>query len=241
MAHALKPSCQETVNARYDALFFDAGHTLLEYVEPSEVVWANALSGLGGPSADALSAAFEDVLGERQARPAEAESLVAHQAKWSGIYRQTLTAAGFRGDTGAAVQIMWDVWLYRTWAPYPEFTSVLTTLRANGIKLAVVSNWPPTLELTLDHLNLSQYFNALVYSLRRGYAKPAAAIFDDAVEGVAVSRDRVLHIGDNYESDILGARAAGLDAALLLRSADASPYSYTPTFRNLNEIFTLLS
>ena len=240
MARALKPGCQDIVNARYDALFFDAGHTLLEYVEPSEVGWANALSGFGGPSADALSAAFEDVLGERHAPPAEPESLAVHQAEWSGIYRQTLTAAGFRGDTEAAVQIMWNVWLYHIWAPYSEVASVLTTLRANGIKLAVVSNWPPTLELTLDHLNLSQYFNALVYSLRQGYAKPAAAIFDDAVERVAVSRDRVLHIGDNYESDILGARAAGLDAALLLRATDTSSNSYRPTLRSLDEVFSLL-
>ena len=240
MAHALKPGCQEIVNARYDALFFDAGHTLLEYVEPSEVGWANALSGFGGPSADALSAAFEDVLGERQAPPAKAESLAVHQAEWSGIYRQTLTAAGFRGDTEAAVQIMWNVWLYHTWAPYPEVTSVLTTLRANGIKLAVVSNWPPTLELTLDHLNLTQYFDAVVYSSLLGCAKPAAGIFDHAIEWIAVNRDRVLHIGDNYDADVLGARATGLDAALVLRAADASSNSYRPTLRYLDEVFALL-
>lgn len=56
----------------------------------------------------------------------------------------------------------------------------------------------------------------------------------------AVRRDRVLHIGDNYESDILGARAAGLDAALLLRATDTSSNSYGPTLQSLDDVFSLL-
>ena len=63
---------------------------------------------------------------------------------------------------------------------------------------------------------------------------------NDAVERVAVNRDRVLHIGDSYESDILGARAAGLDAALLLRATETSSNSYRPTLRSLDEVFSLL-
>ena len=231
----------EIVNARYDALFFDAGHTLLECTNPTEVGWANSLAGMGGPSAEALSAALEEVLGEWEAPLRTAESLAAHQAEWSEIYRQALKAAGFSGDTGSAVKIMWDVWLYRTWAPYPGVSSVLATLRENGVKLGVISNWSPTLELTLDHLNLTQYFDAIVCSSLLGCAKPAAAIFDHAIERIAVSRDRVLHIGDNYDADVLGAREAGLDAALLLRAADVSSDSYRPTLRSLDEVFALLA
>ena len=72
-----------------------------------------------------------------------------------------------------------------------------------------------------------------------GWDKPAAAIFDHAIERIAVSRDRVLHIGDNYDVDVLGARAAGLDAALVLRAADASSNSYRPTLRSLDEVIAL--
>ena len=234
------PRAEFIVNARYEALFFDAGHTLLECTNPTEVGWANSLAGMGGPSAEALSAAFEAVLGEWEARLGGAESLAAHRGEWSEIYRQVLKAVGFSGDPGAAVEIMWDVWLYGTWVPYPEVPPVLATLRENGIKLAVVSNWPPTLELTLDHLNLTQYFDAIVCSSLLGCAKPAAAIFDHAIERIAVRRDRVLHIGDNYDADVMGARAAGLDVALVLRTANASSNSYRPTLRSLDEIFALL-
>ena len=231
---------QEIVNTRYDAIFFDAGHTLLECTNPAEVGWANSLTGMGGPSAEALSAALEEVLGEREAPLRTCESLAAHQVEWSGIYRQSLKAAGFSGDTGAAVEIMWDVWLYRTWVPYPEVPCVLTTLRENGIKLAVVSNWSPTLELTLDHVSITQYFDAVVCSSLLGCAKPGPAIFDHAIERIAVGRDRVLHIGDNYDADVLGARAAGLDAALVVRPANASSNSYRPILRSLDEVFALL-
>lgn len=238
--HTLSRPLQEKVNARYEALFFDAGNTLLEYAIPNYVGWANALAGLGGPSAEALTAAIGKLLSERQAPPRAPESLPAHRAEWSKIYRQVLKTAGFSGETRAAVEIMWDVWLYETWTPYPEVRSVLATLRENGIKLAVVSNWPPTLKLTLDHLNLTQYFDAVVCFSLVGWDKPAAAIFDHAIERIAVSRDRVLHIGDNYDVDVLGARAAGLDAALVLRAADASSNSYRPTLRSLDEVIALL-
>ena len=225
---------------RYEALFFDAGHTLLKCTNPTEVGWANSLAGMGGPSAEALSAALEEVLGERETPLVDGQSLEAHQVEWSRIYRQALEAADFNGDIGAAIEIMWDVWLYRSWAPYPEVPAVLATLRENGTKLAVVSNWSPTLELTLDHLNLTQYFDAVVCSASVGCAKPATAIFDHAVERISVSRDRVLHIGDNYDADVLGAQTAGLDAAWVLRAAKASN-NYKPTMRSLNEVFALLA
>lgn len=236
----LSRSAQVIANARYDAVFFDAGNTLLACATPTEVGWAKALAEKGGPSAEALSAALEEVLGEWESPFEAAESLSAHQAEWSRIYRQALLAAGFIGDVGAAVEVMWDVWLYRTWVPYPEAPAVLATLRENGIKLAVVSNWSPTLELTLGHLNLMQYFDAVVCSSLLGCAKPAAAIFDHAIERVSVSRDRALHIGDNYDTDVLGARNAGIDAALVLRAADASAHSYRPILRSLDEVFALI-
>lgn len=46
--------------------------------------------------------------------------------------------------------------------------------------------------------------------------KPAPAYFDMALAGLGVERDRVLMIGDDLMSDIAGAKAAGLVAALVL-------------------------
>lgn len=220
-------------------MFFDVGNTLLDYAIPNYVGWADALAPLGGPSAEALSAALEEVLGGWQTPAGTLESPEDHRDVWSGIYGRVLQAAGFKGRKEAAVELMWDVWLHRVWAPYPEVIPVLSKLRAGGLRLAVVSNWSPTLALTLAHLELAEYFDAIVCSALLGCAKPDAAIFRHAVECMGVDCSRVLHVGDSYDADVLGAQGAGLDAALVSRGSDVAYVGYRPTLRSLDELFAL--
>jgi putative hydrolase of the HAD superfamily len=49
-----------------------------------------------------------------------------------------------------------------------------------------------------------------------GVEKPDPAIFVSALEALGVEPAAALYVGDLYEVDVLGARAAGMDAVLLL-------------------------
>lgn len=225
---------------RYDAVFFDVGHTLLDYATPNHVGWAEALTELGGPSSEALALALQEVLQGWTTPPGTRESLEEHRTDWSVIYGRVLDAAGFAGNKDLGVDVMWDVWINRVWEPYAEVHEVLSVLRAAGVRLAVVSNWSPTLELTLQGLALAEYFETIVCSALIGCAKPEARIFREAVDRLGVQPARVLHVGDNYEADVLGAVAAGLDAALLVRDPGLEPPGHRPTIGSLTEVLGLL-
>ena len=48
-----------------------------------------------------------------------------------------------------------------------------------------------------------------------GVAKPDPAIFDPVLDGLQADPGEILYVGDTYQSDVLGARAAGLQVVQL--------------------------
>jgi putative hydrolase of the HAD superfamily len=91
----------------------------------------------------------------------------------------------------------------------PGVSEALARLRALGLELAVVGNWDLRLPEHLDRLGLAPFFSAVVSSASAGAAKPDPRPFLAALELVAVSPERALHVGDSA-ADEDGARAAGL-------------------------------
>ena len=47
--------------------------------------------------------------------------------------------------------------------------------------------------------------------------KPRREIFDEALRFSGCTPDEVVHIGDSYDTDVVGARVAGIRPVLLLR------------------------
>jgi HAD superfamily hydrolase (TIGR01509 family) len=82
-------------------------------------------------------------------------------------------------------------------------------LRSCGLELAVVANFDLTLHDRLEQLGLASAFTTVVTPADAGVAKPDAAIFELALEHLAVRPRRALHIGDGAV-DERGAAAAGM-------------------------------
>lgn len=113
------------------------------------------------------------------------------------------------------------------WELYPETLPVLHTLREHGIPLGVISNFDSRLLPVLKRLQLQEYFSSITLSTQVGYAKPDAKIFHTALQAQGIPSEQALqalHIGDSYNQDYLGAKAAGLNALWLDRS-EHSDYS----------------
>jgi putative hydrolase of the HAD superfamily len=101
------------------------------------------------------------------------------------------------------------------WRVLPGVRDALAALRARGLRLAVVSNFDARLHPILADLGLDAAFGAVVASTEVGAAKPAAAIFQAACDALGVAPADALHVGDSLREDALGARAAGLRAAVV--------------------------
>jgi putative hydrolase of the HAD superfamily len=62
-----------------------------------------------------------------------------------------------------------------------------------------------------------------VAAAEAGFAKPARPIFDKAIARSGYAPAEILHVGDHPETDIQGARNAGLRTAWINRNGDAWP------------------
>jgi putative hydrolase of the HAD superfamily len=93
--------------------------------------------------------------------------------------------------------------------------AALERLRAAGLRLGVVSNSDGRVEEALEAAGLRSYFDVVVDSGRVGVEKPDPRIFHAALDALGVQPSEALYVGDLYEVDVLGARAAGIEAVLV--------------------------
>jgi putative hydrolase of the HAD superfamily len=91
----------------------------------------------------------------------------------------------------------------------PGAADACLALRADGLRLAVVSNWDVGLHEHLRALGLSTLVDAVVTSAEAGAPKPAPAVFELALARLGAAPERTVHVGD-ADADAEGARAAGL-------------------------------
>jgi putative hydrolase of the HAD superfamily len=91
----------------------------------------------------------------------------------------------------------------------------LSRLRAAGLRLGVVSNSDGRVEQALEAAGLRDYFDVVLDSALIGVEKPDPRIFLAALDALGVTAEEALYVGDLYEVDIIGARAAGMEAVLL--------------------------
>jgi HAD superfamily hydrolase (TIGR01509 family) len=99
----------------------------------------------------------------------------------------------------------------------PEAGDVLARVHARGYRLGILSNWPSaiTIDRFVEAAGWSSYLSAIVVSQRVGTIKPSPRIFSVAAEALAARPSELLHVGDDWVQDVLGAKAAGWRAAYL--------------------------
>lgn len=104
------------------------------------------------------------------------------------------------------------------WRVHPDVLPALEALRTRKLRTGVVSNFDGRLPGLLDELGLGQWFDAVVWSSDVGAAKPARAIFLEAVRRLGVAPAEAVHVGDDPDADVAGAERAGMRVIQLDRS-----------------------
>ena len=103
-----------------------------------------------------------------------------------------------------------------TYSVVPDgFDAAMDRVRAAGVKVAIVSNSEGMLERLFRDLAILRHFDLVVDSGLVGVTKPDPRIFEIALERFGIGADRALMLGDTYATDIVGARAAKMRAALV--------------------------
>lgn len=106
----------------------------------------------------------------------------------------------------------------RWWGIYDDVMPLLNHLKALGLPLGLVSNWEPSLPDFCREMGLAHLFPTVVSSTVEGIEKPSRRIFEIAAGRLGFAPEDGLHVGDDYRSDVVGSRAAGLTPVLLDRN-----------------------
>jgi HAD superfamily hydrolase (TIGR01549 family) len=109
--------------------------------------------------------------------------------------------------------------------PDPDARLVLETLVERGLRVAILSNWP--LAASIDHYveikGWAPLLSAIVVSERVGTIKPRPQIFRAAEAALGAHPHELLHVGDDWAADVVGARDAGWHAGYLRARPHDSP------------------
>ncbi|MEA2554497.1 MAG: hypothetical protein QOJ65_2673 [Fimbriimonadaceae bacterium] len=118
---------------------------------------------------------------------------------------------------------------------YEDVVPCLDRLAADGVRLAVISNWDYSLHHILRSLNLYDRFELVVASLEEGFEKPDPRIFLQTLEKLGVEPSNAAHIGDNTIDDLNGARNVGMRALLVDRKLKSPSRPYISSLTQIPE------
>jgi putative hydrolase of the HAD superfamily len=108
------------------------------------------------------------------------------------------------------------------WKPMPGVYEMLETLRARGLRLAIVSNAADdaNVQRLIDNHRLRPYFDPITVSAAAGVRKPNPRIFDPVFAAWRILPADVVMIGDTLGADILGAHNVGMKSIWVTMEAD---------------------
>jgi HAD superfamily hydrolase (TIGR01509 family) len=218
-----------------DAVFLDAGGVL---VNPN---WARASEVLArhGVRVEPARLAAAEPYAKHEMDTAERIRTTNDRSRGWEYFHLVLGHAGV-ARTPATDAALGELYEYHErhnlWESVPEeVLPALAALKRLGLALVVVSNSNGTLRAKMARLGLASAFDLMIDSCEVGVEKPHAGIFALTVERLGVARQAVVHVGDFFHIDVLGARAAGLHGWLIDSAGLYGAYD-CPRFPNLTAV-----
>lgn len=115
---------------------------------------------------------------------------------------------------------------------YPESVEVLSGLKKK-FKLALVSNSDSFSTQVIEKLKLKELFDCVVLSFEVGKLKTEPEFYETVLKKLGVKKTEALVVGDSLETDVAGAKSAGIRSVLLDRNGKRE---YSPKISSLNDL-----
>ena len=212
-------------------IVFDAVGTLIHPDPPVAVAYGQAARHHGSfLTADDIRPRFRRVWAASEthdlagaASPAATDPLATNEdrerQRWRWIVEQVIDDIA---DPDACFEELWQHFARPTsWSCFPDVAESLADLARAGFRLAIASNFDQRLPPICANLPALGPIQLCVVSSVVGYRKPSSHFFAALSRATNCPADRLLMVGDDFESDVAGALAAGLSARFLNRRSDS--------------------
>jgi len=196
-------------------VFFDAGNTILF---PDYYIYRDICEALG------VEAAINEIVrAEAGARSAFDRSVADSPGSdvhgfWSVYYTPFFELLGVPDESIAdaieMTRVANDTGLGIWKEPVAGLDDTLDELSSRELSLGVISNSDGRLEWRLEEIGLLDRFDFVIDSAIVGMSKPDRRIFQNALDVSSLSAEEAVYVGDYYEVDVRGARAAGMSPVL---------------------------
>lgn len=196
------------------AVFFDVDDTLFDREQAQRQMalmicreFARVLAGIDSVAVvDAFLESDRIAIDEFYAGPAGASGDTARL----GRSRHFLRLLGLSEEHAQRVTTLYQDAYPRIDAPVAGAKQVVRHL-ADRFRLGVISNSMPDVQYQkLETLGLREFFDVIVLSEEVGIRKPDPRIFQTAAALCQREPRECLHVGDSFESDVIGAKGAGM-------------------------------
>lgn len=138
---------------------------------------------------------------------------------------------------------LWDDYLRHysnSWVAYPDVTSVLISLKADGYKLAVLTNGQQAQqEAKLAAMGLADFFETVLAIGTVDALKPNREAFDHLCRELECNAEEVIFVGDDLDYDVRASINAGMKGVWLNRGGLGAPEGIErqiPSLSNLTEL-----
>ncbi|MDR1058097.1 MAG: HAD family hydrolase [Treponema sp.] len=133
---------------------------------------------------------------------------------------QSRVMADILKDDPERIKNRTETLIYRGWEPiftriklFPHVRETLGALREGGLKLGLLSDFPP--EFKLENLKLGGFWDAVICSETTGRLKPDPVPFLELARRLGSPPGEILYVGNSVSYDIIGAKSLGMKAALV--------------------------
>ena len=214
----------------YTDLIFDLYGTLVDiHTEENDRVWEKTAVYFGfygarytGPE---LKSAFEKAMADREARAGQSYECFP-DIPFEQVMAQLFRDKGIHADSeglGTNAAQLFRIASLDYIRLYPHVLEALAALRRKGYRLWLLSNAQQVFTAyELRHLGLGEQLDGIYLSSDYGCRKPDLRFYRALLEERGLSPEHCLMIGNDRQTDIAGAKAAGL-ATLYMHTALTPP------------------
>jgi putative hydrolase of the HAD superfamily len=229
------------------AISFDLGQTLVDLDETC--LAEQAVSQ--GYELDPTLVHDELALAWKAYNVAKSQKLTGYSA-WSAFMHRLLERVGVKckgsneliGDSerDAFVRYLWSEQPKRNlWRkPIAGIPELLADLAAANVPIGILTNSEGRAKELVDEVGFGRFVQTVVDSGLEGIEKPDPKIFHTLAERLGYAPENIVHVGDSFEADVLGALGVGMTPVWLALNPTVTLLPGVQLCRNTDELRRLL-